>query len=223
MMNANAVIFDIDGVLVDSYEPHLRSWQMVAREGGINFSEDQFIAGFGRTSREIIQQVWGINDPEEIRTIDDRKEALYRDLVATDFPAMDGAVELIDALHAAGFALAMGSSGPPQNVQLTVERLGRREAFGAVVSGDDVPRGKPDPAIFQIAARRLSVPPQRCVVIEDAPAGVQAARAAGMACVVILSRGHKVGDFAQIQPDVMVKSLRELTPQRLSGLIHTRA
>ncbi len=214
-----AVIFDVDGVLVDSYEAHLRSWQSIAREEGVKFTEDDFVAGFGRTSREIIQRYWGIDDEARIRAIDDRKEALYRQMVAARFPVMDGATQLIDGLRSADFALAMGSSGPPENLQVALDGLGRRDAFFAVVSGMDVHRGKPDPEIFLVAAKRLGVCPSQCVVIEDAPAGVQAAHAAGMACVVLLSRGRKAADFADLQPELKVHSLRDLSPGLISRLI----
>ncbi len=215
-----AVIFDVDGVLVDSYDAHLRSWLMTAQELGVAYTEDDFIEGFGRTSREIIERSFGISDDEErIRGIDDRKEALYREIVAGDFPAMDGAVQLIDSLTASGFTLAMGSSGPPENLELALERLNRREAFSAVVSGRDVQRGKPDPEVFLLAAARLGVPPERCVVIEDAPAGIQAAQAGGMACVALLSRGRRASDFAVLQPNLVVRSLREMSPRQIQSLL----
>jgi len=214
-----AVIFDVDGVLVDSYEAHLRSWQSIAREEGVKFTEDDFAASFGRTSREIVQRCWGIDDEVRIRAIDDRKESLYRQIVAAHFPVMDGATELIDALKSADFALAMGSSGPPENLQVALDGLGRRDAFSAIVSGMDVHRGKPEPEVFLVAAKRLGVPPSLCAVVEDAPAGVQAAHAAGMACVVLLSRGRKAADFAGLQPQLMVHSLRDLTPELIGRLI----
>ncbi len=215
-----AVIFDVDGVLVDSYDAHLRSWTETARELGVSYTERDFIAGFGRTSREIVRMSFGIEDERRIREIDDRKEALYREFVAVEFPAMDGAVHLIDALKSAGFALAMGSSGPPENLELTLDRLDRRTAFSAVVSGRDVKRGKPDPEVFQVAAKRLSVPPERCVVIEDAPAGIQAAQAGGMACVALISRGRRASDFDVLKPDLIVDSLRKVSPAQLQTLIN---
>ena len=89
----------------------------------------------------------------------------------------------------------------------------------AVVSGRDVRKGKPDPEVFLVAASRLGVPPANCVVIEDAPAGVQAAKAAGMACVALLSRGRRRDDFAAIPPDRFVQSLRDISPAMLHQLI----
>lgn len=218
--NPKAVIFDVDGVLVDSYDAHLRSWQMAANEIGRSYTEADFAAGFGRTSREIVRMSFDIDDEQRIRAIDDRKEALYREIVASVFPAMDGAVELIDALQADGFAIAMGSSGPPENLELALDRLQRRDAFSAVVSGRDVKRGKPDPEVFTLAAKRLGVPPDRCVVIEDAPAGIQAAQAGGMACVALLSKGRQASDFTALRPNMVVPSLREVSPTQLFALFN---
>lgn len=222
--NTRAVIFDVDGVLVDSYDAHFQSWLALAKETGASFGEREFAATFGRTSREIIREFWrtqprsGWTDAE-IRMLDDRKEALYRAIIERDFPAMDGAVELIDALKRDGLLLAVGSSGPPENVALTLKKLGRADAFDAQVTGLDVTRGKPDPQVFQVAADRLGVPPQRCLVIEDAPAGIEAAKAARMAAVALLSTGRRRGDFDAVGPDLVVALLRELSPRALRNLI----
>lgn len=214
-----AVIFDVDGVLVDSYDAHFRSWRDVLRENDLDMSESEFAETFGRTSREIIRRFWGdAVDDATARAIDDRKEALYRDLVHAAFPAMDGAVELIDALRAAGFALAVGSSAPPENVQLTLDLLGRREAFAVTVTGRDVTRGKPDPQVFQLAAERLGIAPARCAVIEDAPAGIRAANAARTMSVALVGTASRAA-LRAAGARLTVGSLRELGPELLSRLI----
>ena len=214
-----AVIFDVDGVLVDSYKAHFRSWQMLCQERGLAMSQDQFVATFGRTSREIIADLWGDHAGSDaaIAEFDDLKEAYYRDILRDNFPAMDGAVELIDALAAAGVRLAVGSSGPPENVYLVLDHLDRRQCFGGVVTGTDVQRGKPDPQVFQLGAERLGVAPQRCVVVEDAPAGVQAAHAAGMKCVAIASTGRVREDLRSAE--LIVDSLCELTVEQFRQLL----
>jgi beta-phosphoglucomutase len=214
-----AVLFDVDGVLVDSFQAHFRSWLMLAEENGFSFTREDFTSTFGRTSRDIIAALWPVDDldDEQIRSLDDRKEALYREIVADDFPAMDGAVELIDALGEAGFRLAVGSSGPPENVNLVLERLGRAEAFATIITGNDVTRGKPDPHVYQLAADRLKIRPGRCAVIEDAPAGIAAARAAKMAAIGLASTGRTVQELAAA--DLVVGSLRELSAARISALI----
>lgn len=215
-----AVIFDVDGVLVDSYQAHLRSWVLMAREHGRVLTEEKFATTFGQTSREIIARFWGPELDDLAReALDARKEAIYRDLVQAEFPAMDGAVELVDALAAAGFRLAVGSSGPPENIELALERLGRRSAFQAMVTGRDVTRGKPDPQVFQLAAGRLRVPAAACVVVEDAPVGIAAARAAGMASVALTGTAPAE---RLCEADLVVASLRELGPERMADLLARR-
>jgi len=214
-----AVVFDMDGVLVDSYDAHFESWRRLADQCGYEMTERQFAATFGRTSREIIAELWsgGRLSDERIAELDDRKEAAYREILRERFPAMDGAVELIDALRNAGIALAIGSSGPAENVEQVVAGLNRRDAFDATVTRLDVTRGKPDPQVFQIAADRLRLPPQRCAVVEDAPAGIIAANAAGMKSIALVSKGHDASELADA--DLIVKSLRELSPQVIRELI----
>jgi len=213
------VLFDVDGVLVDSYDAHLRSWQLLGEEFGFAMSEETFAATFGRTTREILAGL--LNDdppsPQRIGQMDDRKEALYRQLVAADFPAMPGARELIDALADDGFRLGVGSSGPPENVELALDGLGRREKFCSIVTGRDVTRGKPDPQVFLLGAERMGIAPQRCAVIEDAPAGIAAARAASMASIALVSKGHRREEFAAA--DCIVEKLDELIPKGIREII----
>ena len=218
-----AVIFDVDGVLIDSYAPHYASWREIAAGHGVDYTEAMFATGFGRTSREIVAEQWNRPDlsPEQVRAIDDAKEAAYRRIVADVFPAMAGASDLVAALHAAGFKVAVGSSGPPENVDLAIEKLGLAPWLDAKVTGRDVTRGKPDPQVFLIAAEKLGVPPARCVVVEDAPAGVAAAKAAGMACVGFPSTGRTRADVAAA--DFVISSLAELTPAAFRELIEQSA
>jgi beta-phosphoglucomutase len=222
---AQAVIFDMDGVLVDSYQAHYESWRALAAAIGQAFTEDDFARTFGRTSREIIRSLWAgaCFSADEIRRLDERKEDLFRRQIARRFPAMEGASDLLPALRAAGFRLAVGSSGPPANVDLVLDRLGGRDLFDAVVSGTDVVRGKPDPQVFLLAASRLGVVPDRCVVVEDAPAGVEAARRAGMVSVALLSTGRKRDDFADVAPALIVGSLRNLSAEVLGALLNPRS
>ena len=214
-----AVVFDVDGVLVDSYQAHFESWKLLGVETGVTLDERQFAESFGRTSREVIRQHWGASlGDAEIARLDRRKEALFREIVAARFPAMDGARELIEDLDRAGLRIAVGSSAPPENVALVLERLGVRDLMRAIVTGDDVTRGKPDPQVFRLAAERLRTPPERCVVIEDAVPGVQAARAAGMKVVALVSTGRDAATLREAGPERVVRSLRELTAEALRTL-----
>jgi beta-phosphoglucomutase len=210
------VIFDMDGVLVDSYAPHLQSWRKLAEEIGAVISEAQFARTFGRTSREIIQETFGVRDPEGVRRLDDRKEEIYRDIIRHAVPAMPGATEAVRRLHAAGFRIAVGSSGPPENVELVCAELDLNPCLSAKITGGDVQRGKPDPQVFQLAGARLGVEPRACVVVEDAPAGLEAARRAGMHCIA-LAGTHPASSLAGA--DSVIEHLDELTSELVMELV----
>ncbi|MEM8835019.1 MAG: HAD family phosphatase [Planctomycetota bacterium] len=208
-----AVIFDMDGVLVDSYHAHFVSWRETAQHGGVAFDEQTFARTFGKTSRAIIREVWPSGEvlPDEaIRAIDERKEAAYRAIIEREFPAMPGAIGLIDALAALRVPMAVGSSGPAENVAAALRGLERAPAFAATVTGMDVVNGKPDPEVFLLAAERLGVEHESCVVIEDAPHGVEAARRANMGCVAFASTGHERGDFRAHEDDARVRVVDSL-------------
>ena len=212
-----AVIFDVDGVLVDSYHAHFESWKLLGKETGVTLDERQFAESFGRRSREVIRQHWGSSLPEqEVKRLDQRKEGLFREIIERSFPGMDGARELIESLN--GLHVAVGSSAPKENVALVLDRLGVKDRIQAAVTGEDVTRGKPDPQVFQLAAEELGVPADRCVVIEDAVPGIEAARAAGMKVVALVSTGRDASTLRAAGPDLVVRSLRELSAARLRGL-----
>jgi beta-phosphoglucomutase len=212
-----AVIFDMDGVLVDSYAAHFESWRLLAQQDDRAMTESEFASLFGRTSREIIRSLWGPSLPEEqITRMDEQKESRYREILKQDFPAMDGALGLIDALFQAGFLLAVGSSGPPENLEFCLKGLGREDCFSATVNGLEVRQGKPDPEVFLLAARRLGVAASNCAVIEDAPAGIEAARAAGMTAIALT--GTASADKLS-NAHLIVNSLGRLTPRFIGDLI----
>jgi beta-phosphoglucomutase len=218
-----AIIFDMDGVLVDTYHAHYQSWLAMAEPEGFRFTEEEFAVTFGRTSREIIAHFWGegcLSDAQ-IAVLDEKKEAAFREIISADFPAMPGVHQLLKDLHDGGFAMAVGSSGPPENVELVLDRLGARRLFDSIVTGMDVTRGKPDPQVFLIAAERLGMPAGRCAVIEDAPAGIAAANAAGMASVGLTSTGRTRESLSAA--DLVVGSLEELSPKILRELIARRS
>jgi beta-phosphoglucomutase len=211
------VIFDVDGVLLDSYQMHFESWLSLAEEYGILITESEFRSLFGRRGREIARQVWGPEFSEqEIISIHRRKQALYRESLQQKLPAMDGAVQLIDGLVEAGLVLAVGSSAPPANVKMTLEGLGRRQAFSAIVTGSDVTQGKPDPRVFLLAAQRMDLEPSHCAVIEDAVVGIEAAVTAGMTAIALLGTAP-ADSFPQAH--LVVDSLRHLSPKRIADLI----
>lgn len=210
------VIFDMDGVLVDSAQPHLESWQVLAEENDRSITREQFAASFGRQNNDIIPLLFGDMDAKRCAALADRKEEIYRDLVRHAPPIVSGAVELVQALHERGVLLAVGSSGPRQNIELVLAAMGVGELIPVVISGDEVQRGKPDPQVFLLARQGLGIEAGRCAVVEDAPAGIAAALSAGTRAIAILMH-HPAEAFANA--DCIVDRLSDLTPEIIESLI----
>ncbi len=218
MVKQLGVIFDMDGVLVDSTEAHYVAWCGLGEEIGMTCTRGIFESTFGMHNRQIIP-LWlerELSD-EELDRFSHRKEEIYRELAPSSIAALPGARELIRALaEESDFALAVGSSAPRANVDLVLEILGAADSFTAFSTGDEVRRGKPDPEVFLLAARKLGLPPGRCVVIEDAPQGVKAGIAAG-AKVVAVTSTKPAAELREAH--LVVDSLAELDPERLRGLV----
>ncbi len=210
--SATPVIFDMDGVLVASGPAHHASWKAVARKHALDVSAETFTATFGRTSRDIIRLLW--NRPlrdDEVAAIDAEKERIYRELISGMVPLTIGVREMLSDLAATGCPLAVATSGPPENVALVLSEGRLQSFFRVVVTGADILNGKPAPDCFLLAAERLGVAAADCVVIEDAPSGVMAAKAAGMTAVGYTS-GHSATALRAAGADQIVAALREITP-----------
>src|SRR5258706_13166069 len=173
-----AVIWDLDGVIIDSADEHRRAWQRLAHEEGVSFTDADFWDTFGKRNDDILAAKWGPLTPDEAHTLADRKEEYYRELIRVTAAPLPGAMELMGGLHEAGFPQALASSAPVENIRQISDILGLEHYLSALVSGETVPRGKPAPDIFLAAAKALGIAPANCLVIEDAVAGVGAASSA---------------------------------------------
>ncbi len=217
--NPIGVIFDMDGVLVDSADAHLMSWKQMAEEHGLSVSESQVTDTFGRQNRDIIPILFGDVSPTRLQTLSDRKEEIYRELVRGKAPVVDGAVALVLSLADCGAKLAIGSSAPRANIDLVLSEMSLAECFDAIVSGDEVTRGKPNPEVFAMACQRLRMEPSCCVVIEDAPAGVTAAvRAGALGVAVAIYHPRSAFDGAALTVD----RLSDLSADDLYRLVSAR-
>lgn len=215
-----AVIFDVDGVLVDSYQAHYDAWLATCGELGIPLSEEDFVRTFGRTNADIFELLCpGRFTADDANAIGIRKEQAYRELFAAAPKLIPGGVALIESLLAEKFRVAFGSSGPPENVLFHVDLLGVAGRLDAVITGADVTRGKPDPQVFLMAADRMGVPPAQCAVIEDAAAGVEAANRAGMTSIALVGTTTRE---KLSHARLVVDSLAELTPDRIAAVIRDR-
>jgi beta-phosphoglucomutase len=213
------IIFDMDGVLVDSGPAHIASWRVLASKHGVRMSDAEFAACFGQTSRDIIRKLWGdhVSD-DDVRRFDDEKEAAYRELIAGNVPLAPGVREMLAALRDAGCALAVATSGPRENVELVLREAELAPFFAAVVTGFDVKNGKPAPDCFLLAAERADLSPRECVVVEDAPVGIQAALAANMQPIGFVGT-HPAERLTKAGAALTVERLTEITPTLVADLL----
>ena len=191
----DALLFDLDGTLIDSMPLHQRAWATWFGQQGLPFDEPAFFAATaGRANSEILAELLPLASPAELAAHAETKEALYRAEAAAGLRAIAGALELLPALRAQGFRLAICTAAPAANLALAQQRFGLAGMVDTITSPADRPagggpderlRGKPHPDIFEAAAQRLGVAPARCLVFEDAPLGIEAARRAGMAAVAL--------------------------------------
>jgi HAD superfamily hydrolase (TIGR01509 family) len=211
---ARAVLWDLDGTLVDSAEFHWLSWRDTMAAEGVSLTYQQFLDTFGQKNDRILPGWLGPGaDAHRIRRVGDAKEAEYRRLASVHgLTALPGASSWVRRLHAQGWQQAIASSAPGENVGVMLRALALDGMFEAIVSAEDVTRGKPDPQVFLAAAERLGVPRDRCIVVEDAAVGVQAARSAGMRCI-------GVSRAVVLDADVAVSSLLELPSDAFDRLV----
>lgn len=176
-----AVLFDLDGVLIDSHVQHERAWEDWSAELGKRLPDGFFKRSFGMRNETIIPELLGWSqDPEEIARLSFRKEELYRRQIREKgLEPLPGVLPLLEGLRAAGIRRAVASSTPRENLSVVMEMTGLGTYFQAIITGSDVRHGKPHPEVFLKAAAAVSANPQRCLVIEDAFVGIDAGRAAG--------------------------------------------
>ncbi len=158
---------------------------MLAHDENLPLADEQFWATFGMRNDTIIPLLWGEMPVERVKRLADKKEEYFRALIQKTARPLPGSIELMSALHAAGYPQALASSAPIQNIEVVSKALGLQRYLTQLVSGENVPHGKPAPDVFLKAAELLAVDPPACLVIEDSVAGVQAAHAGHMCCISV--------------------------------------
>jgi beta-phosphoglucomutase len=201
-----AVIWDVDGTLIDSSEFHWTAWRDALAAEDFALTRERFEASFGQRNDAVLRGLFGEDfPPSEIERIADSKERLYRRLVRErGVEPLPGVRRWLRRLAEEGWSQAIASSAPAANLEAILDALELRASFAAIVSAEDVERGKPDPQIFLVAAGRLKVEPRCSVVVEDAPAGLEGARRAGMRTIGLLTT------HAVLEADLVLRSLEDL-------------
>jgi beta-phosphoglucomutase family hydrolase len=212
-----AAIFDWDGVIIDSSCAHRESWERLAEHEVRVLPQGYFERGFGLRNETIIPKILGwTDDAREIAEIAERKEALYREIISTrGIEPLPGVRGFLHMLREHGIPCAIGSSTPRLNITCALGMSKIEDTFSAIVAAEDVSRGKPDPEVFLLAARRLDVVPERCIVFEDALAGIAAARAGKMKVVAVTTTTPA---SRLSHADLVVERLDTLTVARITGL-----
>ncbi len=210
-----AVLWDMDGVIADTADYHYGAWREVLKAYGVEFTREDFMQLFGQRHDTIIKFGLGKLPPKEVQQISEKKQAIYRRNIAKNIVPLPGAVDLIKSLNQHGIKTAIASSAVPANIDVILQGLGIEKSFQAIVPGTEVAEGKPSPQIFQLAAKKLDVNAGNCVVIEDAIAGVAAAKRAGMKCVAV-TNSHPAKKLEDA--DLIVDTLEQVNVSVLTGL-----
>ncbi len=214
MDRRRAVLWDLDGTLIDSEAFHWQSWRDTMRPEGVDLTYGQFLASFGQRNDRILPGWLGPDvDAARIQRIGEAKEAEYRRLAeAHGLTPLPGAREWLATLRATGWKQSIASSAPRVNVEMMLRVAGLEGCLDAIVSADDVTIGKPDPQVFFKAAEKVHTPPSQCIVVEDAAAGVEGARRAGTRSVGVTKNGR-------LDADLFVRSLADLPPDAFDRLL----
>ena len=218
-MMCKGAIFDWDGVIVDSSDLHLKSWEALANELKLPLPNDHFEKGFGKRNETIIPQILGWSkDPAQINHWGKRKEEIYREYGNKDgIKLARGSKDFLKQIPASTFRCSIGTSTERKNVELAMSQHNLSQFFLGAACSEDVSKGKPDPEVFLKAAKILSIPPKDCVVFEDSPHGIEAAIRAGMKTVA-LTTTHPSTTFMHLNPDLQVASLADLSVDQVEKL-----
>ena len=215
MNMTRAVLWDMDGTLVDSEELHWISWRDTMAEEGRSITREEFLSSFGQRNDSILSGWLGAGaSPERISRISNAKEELYRRLVRSNgIRPLPGVRTWLRRLYERGWLQAIASAAPRANIEVVLETLSAARYFQGIVSAENVHRGKPDPQVYLTAASQVGVSPERCIVVEDAPAGLEGAHNAGMWSIGVSPNGK------HLTADVVVPSLNFLRPDTFEALL----
>ena len=212
MQKYQAVLFDMDGVIVDNHIYHEQAWIAFCQRHGMTLTPEDYKQRInGRTITEVIHLLFEADNPtaEEVRAYSLEKEASYREIYGPHLSPTPGLIPFLDRLKAAGIPCAVGTSAPTDNVTFTLDGLGIRPYFQSIIDETGVERGKPDPEIYLRSAKAVGVPPQHCLVLEDALSGIRAGHNAAMG-VLALATTHTPAELAEVAPTAIIKDFTEL-------------
>lgn len=212
-MNSFAVIFDMDGVIIDSNPFHKISLRQFCEKYGFHLSDEELVKRiYGRTNKEWITNLFGPLPHDRLIELEEEKEGLFRELFKHDIKALNGLDHFLRKLKNENIPTAIGTSAPRSNVDYVLEHTKLGEYFSVILDESHVEHGKPNPEIYLKVAASLSFDPARCIVFEDSLSGVEAARRAGSK-VVGVSTTHSEEELSHT--DLVINDFSDLTPTYL--------
>lgn len=216
------LLFDMDGVLVNNLDVHREAFAEFFRRYGVNRTFDELNRHFGRGNDDIMGDLMPREIVERvgIRELGNQKEAIYREIYAPKIKPQEGLLEFLAESEREGLRSAVGSSGFLANVDFVLDRCDIRRYFDAIVAGDQVTKCKPDPEIYLTAAAKLNLKPSECIVFEDAEAGIEAGKRAGMV-VVALATTFPREFLENTDADMIIDDFRDISVERLRELLDT--
>ncbi len=214
-MSSYAIAFDLDGTLIDNNHYHLLAWQAFYEKRNRRLTLEEYKTNFnGRTNADVVKHVFSNPDlpGELINRYTNEKEELYRELYAPFIEPVKGLLTLLEALSRKKIPMVIATSGILPNIEYMFSHIPIRDYFSKVIYSAHISRGKPDPEIYQLAARHLGLPPENCIAFEDATVGIRSAKGAGMKVVAITTTHQKeelreadrvITDFTEVNPDIL--------------------
>jgi beta-phosphoglucomutase len=211
-----AVIFDMDGVIVDNMDHHAKAWETFLKRHSHNLSIEDVTPHFGKTNKDIMGFIFGRQAAsEDVARWSEEKEGLYREIYAQDMAPLPGLLDFLKALRKRGVRTVVATSAPKKNLDFVLDGLKIRSWFDAVVDASEVKKGKPDPEIYLAAARKVGCPAEACVVFEDSLAGIQAGLNAGMKVIGVATT---LPEEKLKGTELVIRDFREVTAVRLKRL-----
>lgn len=203
-----AIIFDMDGVVVDNHAYHFKAWMAFAQKYQFELNEVIYREKFnGKTNTDLFKMIFGNLSGSQIESYSDEKEDMYQKLYAREMKAHTGLIDFLEYLRTHKYKIALGTSAPPRNVDFTLDNLKLRQFFDVIVDGSQVERGKPDPQVYLLCAMKLGFEPKECVVFEDSLAGLESGQRAG--CKIVgVATSHRAVELT-VKTDLIIHDFTE--------------
>jgi beta-phosphoglucomutase family hydrolase len=216
-MALEAVIFDMDGTLVDSMPYHYKSWAVFFEQQGIKLTKEEFDSIHHGTLFDIMPRIFGDISHEESYRLGMIKEQAFRDLYMHEIKPIDGLIDWLETIKNAGLKIGLGTAADFTNADFTVDAIDIRKYFDAIVTSDIVKEGKPSPAVYLKVAEMLQVNPAGCVVFEDTLSGIQAGLSAGMK-VIAITTGLSKKEMEALPVSTIIDNYQSLSPHDITSL-----